>query len=147
MTQRHLAGVRRLVRACAGIALFVAIACSGDDPVAHVHDDVFRVALAIGPDEIAATGHLPITAGSANRVGLNLYSEHGARITVVDHFQITVAFTPTTVASATQVPGTTTFFDITSSQPPDTEGTMIVTIYHPHTEVTKSFGPYDILIH
>lgn len=127
--------------------LAVSVSCSSDEPVGHDHDDVFRVAIAVGPDEIAAAGHLPINSGQQNRVSFNLYNDHGGRIQTVDHFQLSIAFAPTTVATATPVAGTTTFFDITSSAAPDTEGTMHVTIYHPHTEVTKTFGPYDILIH
>ena len=129
------------------LTVFAAVACSKDNPTGHEHADVFRVALVLGIDEIAATGHLPITHGEQNRVQLHLYDEHGGLITDVDHFQISLAFTPETVASATPVTGTTTFFDITSSQSPDTEGSLMITIYHPHTETTKTFGPYAILIH
>ena len=142
-TTRH-AG---LARAALILVLALAAGCSNDDPVGHEHDDVFRVAVAIGPDEIAAAGHLPISAGQQNRVSFNLYNDHGGRIQIVDHFQLSVSFTPTTLASAAPVAGTTTSFDITSSAASDTEGTMHVTIYHPHTEVTKTFGPYDVLIH
>ena len=143
----HLTLTRPLTYAMALILALVASSCSGDKPTGHGHDDVFRVGLALGPDEIAPGGHLPLTSGEVTRVVLNLYNEHGARIKLLDHYQISLAFTPATVASATPVAGTTTFFDVSSSAAPETPGTLMVTVYHPHTETTKSFGPYDILIH
>lgn len=128
--------------------MLTAVGCGGDDPpTSHEHDDVFRVGVAFGVDEIAVGGHVPINAGQNNRTTFNLYNEHNDRMTVVDHYQLTVTFNPTTLATATPVTGTTNVFDITSSAAAETNGTMSVSVYHPHTQTTKNFGPFDVLIH
>jgi hypothetical protein len=135
------------MRAITVMGALASIACSDGPVTGHEHADVFRVAVAIGPDEIAPGFHLPINGGHNNPIHFNLYDEHGRRMTTVDHFQLTVSFTPSDLAAATPVAGSTTRFNITSSAPPETAGTMTVSVYHPHTLSTKSFGPYDVLVH
>jgi len=140
-------GLKWLRRAAVAIiVVLVALGCSKDEPTGHEHEDA--AGMRILADGIEATGHLPLNGGGvANHIEFRLLDDHDQVITETDHFQLTLTWDATDLAAAVPVTGSTTSFGVTTSKPADTAGFMTLSVYHPHTQVTKTFGPLHVLVH
>jgi hypothetical protein len=127
------------------LAMLVAAGCSKDEPAGHTHDDAAEYRMVA--DGLEVTGHLPLNSGVTSRVEFQLLDDHGDVITVTDHFQLTLTWDPTDLATVVPVTGTTTSFDITTTKAAETAGFMTLSVYHPHTQETKTFSPLHVLVH
>ena len=127
------------------IAILLLGSCAKDEPTGHDHEDA--AGLVIFADGIEATGHIPLTSGGTNRIVFKLLDADNHVITDTDHFQLTLTWNPTDLATATPVAGTTTEFDVSTTKPFDTAGELALSVYHPHSLETRTFGPIHILVH
>ncbi|MGH7548098.1 MAG: hypothetical protein ACREMM_07980 [Gemmatimonadales bacterium] len=94
------------------------------------------------------TQHMPLVAGETTRVEVRLYAAKGRQITsVTGGLELGFAFSPSSLASSTPVDGQPLIRDVTSSAAPGTPGTLAVALYFPADASTKTFGPFDVLVH
>lgn len=129
------------------IAILLAVSGCGDSTEPqYAHDDAASIRLFEG--SIDVTRHVPLNSGVTHRIAIRYYNEHGDRITAnVEHFDATITFTPSDLATATEVTGSPSVFDIVSTRTGDTAGTMNVEVHHHHTGQQATFGPFDVLVH
>jgi len=94
------------------------------------------------------TFHIPLFPGDTLRVEVRLYAADGSQITSVSGGEeVDFTFSPPTLASSTPVTGESLVRDVTSSAPPASSGTLEVALHFPVDQSTKTFGPFDVLVH
>jgi hypothetical protein len=94
------------------------------------------------------TGHIPLTEGHAVRLRIRVYSAGGREIVPLEHpVGMSFSFSPATLATASVADSALLLFDLAPADPPDSDGGMIITLTEPSTATTKSFGPFNILVH
>lgn len=94
------------------------------------------------------TSHVPLNSGASHRIEVRYFDDHGDRITTgVEHYEATITFTPLDLATATEVAGSPSVFDIVSTKPGGTEGTVSVNVHHHHTGNVTDHGPFVVLVH
>jgi len=94
------------------------------------------------------TFHIPLFPGDTLRVEVRMYAADGSQImSVTGGEEVAFTFSPPTVASSTPVTGESLTRDVTSSAPPATSGTLEVALHFPADQSTKTFGPFDVLVH
>lgn len=94
------------------------------------------------------TGHIPLTEGYTVRLQVRLYTGSGREIVPPAHpVHLSFSFSPATLATATVADSALETFDITPTDPPDSDGGLTITLTEGATATTKSFGPFYILVH
>lgn len=94
------------------------------------------------------TNHIPLTAGYTVRLQVRLYTADARQITPIPNpLRMSFSVAPTTLATTTVADSTLLLFDITPVDPPGTAGGLTITLTEPATATTKSFGPFDVLVH
>lgn len=94
------------------------------------------------------TGHIPLTEGFTVRLQVRLYTASGREIVPpANPIGMRFSFSPATLAAAAVADSALRTFDLTPTDPPDTDGGMTITLTEAATATTKSFGPFNILVH
>jgi len=94
------------------------------------------------------TAHVPLNAGEMHRLEVHLYAANGVRIAGYDdHFELSVELRPPSLAAVAPVPGSPLLKDLTAGATPGEAGSLRVTASHAHTATSRTFGPFDVLIH
>jgi len=97
---------------------------------------------------IDITLHVPLNKDATHRIEIRYFDDRGDRITSgLDQYEPTITFSPSDLAMVTPVPGSPTFFDLVSTKPNDTPGTMSVSVLHHRTGDVTTHGPFDVLVH
>jgi hypothetical protein len=77
-----------------------------------------------------------------------MYAADASEITnVPGGVEMTFAFTPAGFASSDPVAGQPLVRDVTPTAPQGTTGSLAVTLQFPATAVTRTFMPFDALVH
>ena len=109
------------------------------------HQDPASIKIFWGNGEV--TQHIPLTAGETARLEVRLYAANGARIVGFDsHFQISFSFSPTSLAVEGPVAGQPLLRDVLGPTR-GAHGTVMVTVVHTDMNSTKTFGPFEMLLH
>jgi hypothetical protein len=94
------------------------------------------------------TFHMPLNTGETIRVEVRMYAANGHQIvSVTGGEELDWTFSPSTLASSTPVDSEPLKRDVTPSDPPGTLGTLEVALHFPGDQSTKTFGPFDVLVH
>ena len=94
------------------------------------------------------TLHIPLFPGDTLRVDVRMYAANGSQImSVTGGEELDFTFSPSTLASSAPVAGDPLVRDVTSTAPPATSGTLEVALHFPADLSTKTFGPFDVLVH
>jgi hypothetical protein len=94
------------------------------------------------------TFHIPLFPGDTLRVEVRMYAANGSQImSVTGGEELAFMFSPPTLASSAPVNGESLVRDVTSSAPAGTPGTLEVALHFPADLSTKTFGPFDVLVH
>lgn len=94
------------------------------------------------------TNHIPLTTGYTVRLTIRLYTADGRQITPLLHpLTMGFSFSPTTLATATVADSTLLLFDVTPVDSAGTAGNLTIMLTEPSTATSKSFGPFDVLVH
>ena len=94
------------------------------------------------------TFHMPLNTGETTRVEVRMYAANGRQIvTVAGGEELDFTFSPPTLASSTPVAGEPLVREVTPTAPPATPGTLEVALHFPADLSTKTFGPFDVLVH
>ena len=94
------------------------------------------------------TFHMPLFPGDTLRVEVRMYAANGSQImSVTGGAELAFTFSPPTLASSTPVNGETLVRDVTTSALQGTSGTLEVALHFPADASTKTFGPFDVLVH
>jgi hypothetical protein len=94
------------------------------------------------------TFHMPLATGETTRVEVRMYAANGRQImTVTGGEELDFTFAPSSLASSTPVNGESLIRDVTPTAPPGTPGTLEVALHFPADASTKTFGPFDVLVH
>ena len=94
------------------------------------------------------TFHMPLFPGDTLRVEVRMYAANGSQImSVAGGEELAFTFSPSTLASSAPVNGESLVRDVTSSAPAGTPGTLEVALHFPADASTKTFGPFDVLVH
>jgi hypothetical protein len=94
------------------------------------------------------TFHMPLTSGETTRVEVRMYAANGRQIvSVTGGEELDFTFSPSTLASSTPVDGEPLDRDVTPTATPGTPGTLEVALHFPADLSTKTFGPFDVLVH
>ena len=137
---------RSAVFTAVAVVLIALPGCSDGNEPDLPHDEAASVRLFEG--SIDVTLHVPLNSGATHRIAIRYHDDRGRRITEnVEHFDPVITFSPADLATATEVPGSPSVFDIVSTKPGDTAGTMSVSVHHHHTGQEATFGPFDVLVH
>jgi hypothetical protein len=97
---------------------------------------------------VEVTQHIPLNAGESIRMEVRLYTPSGARIIGNDDkFTLTHVFTPAGMATGTPVAGSPLQVDFAATGAPDTHGTLSITVRHATSGTTRTFGPFEVLLH
>jgi hypothetical protein len=136
---------------CMLSVLLLAVSVSCGDPQATVTEtgvdqDPASIRIFWGNGDVSQ--HIPLTAGETARLEVRLYAANGARIVGFDsHFQISFAFSPPSLAADAAVANAPLFRDVTTGPSAGAHGTVMVTVVHVDMGSTKTFGPFDMLLH
>jgi hypothetical protein len=94
------------------------------------------------------TFHMPLNTGETTRVEVRMYAANGRQImSVTGGQELSFTFSPPTLASSTAVSEEPLVRDVTPSDPPGTLGTLEIALHFPADLSTKTFGPFDVLVH
>jgi hypothetical protein len=94
------------------------------------------------------TAHIPLTEGYTVRLQVRLYTASGREIVPpANPVGLSFSFAPATLASATLADSALRTFDLTPTDPPESDGGMTIRVTEAATATTKSFGPFYILVH
>jgi len=94
------------------------------------------------------TFHIPLFPGDTLPVEVRMYAANGSQImSLTGGEELAFTFSPPTLASSTSVNGESLVRDITTSAPSGTPGTLEVALHFPADQSTKTFGPFDVLVH
>ena len=94
------------------------------------------------------THHVPLNSGFSQEVEVRLHAANGVRIAGYDdHFVLSIEVIPASLATASDVAGRPLVKLLTPTAPPDEPGSLRVTVHHAHTMTTRTFGPFDVLVH
>jgi len=132
------------------VALAALVACQPEPsgPVSLPLQDAASIHLFALPVNDDWTFHIPLTTGYTVRLKVKLYTAGGREITPLPHpLGMTFSFAPTTLATATVADSALLLFDLTPVDTAGTDGGLSITLTEPATGTTKSFGPFDVLVH
>jgi len=94
------------------------------------------------------TAHIPLTTGYSTRMRVGLYTAAGREITPLLHpLDMSFSVTPATTATAVVADSALLLFDLTPTDTVGTFGDLRITLTEPATGTTKSYGPFQMLIH
>jgi hypothetical protein len=117
-------------------------------PVSLPLADAASIRLFVLPTNSDWTFHIPLTSGHSVRMKVKLYTAAGREITPLPHpVGMTFQFAPATLATASVADSALLLFDLAPADPPGTQGGLSITLMEPSTATTKSFGPFDVLVH
>lgn len=138
--------MRPSIRAAA-LSLIFTFGCSwGSGPGPGTPQEIAYILL-IDQNGNNDTPHLPLYPGTPVTLNVRLYRADRSQITSIPGgVTCAFAFTPTTLAAArpTADPLSET---IEATDVPGTEGTFSVTLRFPAETLTKTFGPFSVLVH
>jgi len=134
-----------------GVVVLVALAACQpppNGPISLPLADAASLRLRAVPSGDDLTFHIPLQTGFAQRIRLGLFAASGREITPPLHpVNLSFSFVPATLATATVVDSTLLVFELSAADTAGTEGGLRITLTEPATGTTKSFGPFDILVH
>ena len=141
--------MRTGVHAVLGVALLAA--CGAPHPMGGGSpadpQDVASVRLFDGAGT-ELTFHMPLNTGETAHVEVRMYTANGRQIvSVMGGEELAFTFSPSTLASSTPVDAEPLVRDVTPTAPPGTLGTLEVALRFPGDSSTKTFGPFDVLVH
>jgi hypothetical protein len=94
------------------------------------------------------TQHVPLVSGQTLRIEVRLYDSAGNRVTnVVGGVEVLFRFDPDSLATAVPVAQMPLFRDVTSTAATGTEGSLFVSVHFLADDVTKTYGPIQVLVH
>ncbi len=94
------------------------------------------------------THHIPLNSGFPQEIEIRLHAANGVRIAGYDdHFVVALELSPASLATATDVAERALVKLLTPTAPPDEPGSMRVVVQHVHTAMTRTFGPFEVLVH
>ena len=110
--------------------------------------DAASIRLFVVPTNADWTSHLPLTTGYTTRLKLRLFTAGGREITPLPNpIQMSFNLAPTTIATAMVADSALLLFDITPADSVGEFGDLRIILGEPITGTTKSFGPFQVLIH
>ena len=141
----------RMRRLCGTLGLAALAACGGAAPMASTGPvaphGVASVRLFDGQNA-ELTYHIPLLAGVTTRIEAWLYAPDGAQVmSVPGGTDATFAFTPDRFASVTTVVGQPLDRDVTPLAAPGSSGQLYVALTFLADSTTRTFGPFDALVH
>lgn len=94
------------------------------------------------------TGHIPLTEGYTVRLKIKVYTPSGREIVPLENpVGMSFSFSPPTLATASVADSALLLFDIAPADPPNSDGSLTITLTEPSSATTKSFGPFYVLVH
>jgi hypothetical protein len=94
------------------------------------------------------SSHIPLTVGYAVRLKVRLYTASDREIATQPHpLEMSFTFAPASLATATMADSALLMFDIAPVDTAGTNGRLTITLKEPATATTRSFGPFDVLVH
>jgi len=101
----------------------------------------------------AATGndytfHIPLSSGYTTRIKVRLYVADGREIVPLqDKVALSLTFAPDTLATSVTADSALLLEDVTPTSAPGTLGDMTLKITATAAATTKTFGPFQVLVH
>jgi hypothetical protein len=93
------------------------------------------------------TVHTGLADDQSIRLEVRLYAPDGHRLTdIVGGVELTLHFSPESLATAVPVPGRPLQAIVTPTAPAGTSGSQTVSLYFPGSGTTKSFGPFHVQV-
>jgi hypothetical protein len=93
------------------------------------------------------TVHTGLPDDRSVRLEARLYASDGHRLTdIVGGVELTLQFSPESLATSVPVPGRPLQRIVTAKAPPGTSGSQTVLLQFPGTIGSKSFGPFHVLV-
>jgi hypothetical protein len=132
------------------LVALLALGCQSppSGPVSVPLADAASIHLFTVPTDQDWTFHIPLTIGHSVRLQVRLYTVAGREITPLVHpLDMSFSFSPATLATATVADSSLLLFDLTPSDTAGADGGLSITLTEPATATTKSFGPFDVLVH
>ena len=94
------------------------------------------------------TSHVPMNSGFPQEIEVRLHAANGARISGYDdHFAVAMEIVPVALAVASDVENRPLVKLLTPTGSRDEPGSIFVRVTHAHTTVSRTFGPFDTLVH
>ena len=148
---RAYISVMRRLTVVALIAVTIGGGCGGPLPTGNAATGTpAAIALVRLFDEERGTDltvHTGLPDDQSVRLEVRLYAPDGHRLTdIVGGVEMTLHFTPESLATALPVPGRPLQTVITPLAPVGTSGTQTVSLHFPGTGTTKSFGPFHVQV-
>lgn len=133
------------------IAVIVCCACGGALPTDNAGTGspaaIAQVRLFDEERGTELTVHTGLPDDQSVRLEVRLYAPDGHRLTeIVGGVEVTLQFSPASLANAVPVPGRPLETVITPTAPAGTSGSQTVSLHFPGTGTTKSFGPFHVLV-
>src|SRR5437016_2724 len=94
------------------------------------------------------TSHAPLVSGVTDRIAVRLYAPDGSQVaSIAGDVEANFTFTPTSLASSVPVTGQPLARDVTPTARTGEGGQLYVSLLFLSDSTTRSFGPFDALIH
>ena len=94
------------------------------------------------------TSHIPLVSGVTDRIEVRLYAPDGSQVaSIAGDVEANFTFTPTSLASSVPVTGQPLARDVTPTTRTGEGGQLYVSLLFLSDSTTRSFGPFDALIH
>ena len=114
------------------------------EPSAHLGVSEMRL---FDSNNVELTQHVPLLSGHTTRIEVRLYGSDGKQLTSVNGgAEVTFRFEPDSVATVA-VPQLKFWKDVTPTASSGTEGSLFVSILFLADNVTKTYGPIQVLVH
>jgi hypothetical protein len=137
-------------RSLIGLLAAAGLACqrTPDPFVAGSLSDAASIRLYAVADGADWSAHIPLFIGDTVRLQVRLFVADGREIVPRQHpVQMSFTFTPASLATATVADSVTLLEDVTPTDTAGAGGGLRVSLTEPATGTTKSFGPFDVLVH
>jgi hypothetical protein len=97
---------------------------------------------------VELTLHLPLFSNDTRRIEVRLYDSTGTRRTSIPGgAEVSLRFEPPSIGVAEPVPGLPFWFDVRPTAPLGTEGSLFIAVVFLATNITKTYGPIQVLVH
>ena len=141
MWMRRLYGMLGVaaLAACGGAAPMVSIGPPPPHGLASVR---------LFDQNLDVTSHIPLVSGVTDRIEVRLYAPDGSQVaSIAGDVEANFTFTPTSLASSVPVTGQPLARDVTPTARTGEGGQLYVSLLFLSDSTTRSFGPFDALIH
>ena len=140
---------RRAVTLLAASCTFAVASCGSDQALTFTSaepPEPASVRLFLNDGDV--TSHVPINSGFPQEIEVRLHAANGVRISGYDdHFVVSIGIEPVGLAVASDVANRPLVKLFTATGPPDEPGSIHVAVTHIHTMVSRTFGPFEMLVH